>query len=396
LSAMDRLRGGLPGRFYAVSLAGFLWEMGLFMTQPILTLHYLNIGASMLFIGLILSLQAFLLIFLRLPLTLIATRIGERKMLAISFVAQALQLALIGFARNQVWLYFIPVVQLLATGSFFQLITSMNSNQASPERQGDALGRHMTIVSAGMFVGPALCGLLVEPLGYSAVFLIAALFPLVGLVLLLKATQGLSDSGRSLQSQELPSLRSLRTLLGHRNVIILAFIRTLYSTSNNLFLTLFSIYAVKSLNFDPAIVAVLYSIQGVANAFIKVPSGWASDKWGRRAVLFVTFSGIVSVYVGFALLTAYPLIAAAMLFFGACWGARAVTEWAFLAAIVPVETKTIAIGYMESFWDVGSSLGSLLAGVAVGILPYQTIFLLLAALNIPALPSILLMKEEKK
>jgi MFS family permease len=97
---MDRLRGGLPGRFYAVSLAGFLWEMGLFMTQPILTLHYLNIGASMLFIGLILSLQAFLLIFLRLPLTLIATRIGERKMLAISFVAQALQLALIGFARN--------------------------------------------------------------------------------------------------------------------------------------------------------------------------------------------------------------------------------------------------------------------------------------------------------
>lgn len=72
------------------------------------------------------------------------------------------------------------------------------------------------------------------------------------------------------------------------------------------------------------------------------------------------------------------------------------TEWAFLAVIVPAETKTIAIGYMESFWDVGSSVGSLLAGVAVGVLPYQTIFLLLAALNLPALPSILLMKEEKQ
>ena len=390
------MRGGLPRKFYAVSLSGFLWEMGLFMTQPILTLHYLNIGASILFIGLILSLQAFLLIFLRLPLTILATRIGERRMLVISFVAQALQLALIGFANSPTWLYFIPVVQLLATGSFFQLITSMNSNQAPPERQGDALGRHMTIVSAGMFIGPALCGLLVEPLGYSTIFIIASLFPLAGLVMLLKATQGLEDGGRSLQSQELPSLRSLSALLGQRNVVILALIRTLYSTSNNLFLTLFSIYAVKSLNFDPALVAVLYSIQGVANAFIKVPSGWASDKWGRRAVLFVTFSGIVSVYVGLALLTAYPLIATAMLFFGACWGARAVTEWAFLAVIVPAETKMIAIGYMESFWDVGSSVGSLLAGVAVGVLPYKTIFLLLAALNLPALPSILLMKEEKQ
>lgn len=72
------------------------------------------------------------------------------------------------------------------------------------------------------------------------------------------------------------------------------------------------------------------------------------------------------------------------------------TEWAFLAVIVPAETKMIAIGYMESFWDVGSSVGSLLAGVAVGVLPYKTIFLLLAALNLPALPSILLMKEEKQ
>ena len=75
---------------------------------------------------------------------------------------------------------------------------------------------------------------------------------------------------------------------------------------------------------------------------------------------------------------------------------RAVTEWALLATIVPASTKTIAIGYMESFWDVGSSVGSLLAGVAVGILPYQAIFLLLAALNLPALPAILSMKGEKR
>jgi predicted MFS family arabinose efflux permease len=369
--------------------------MGLFMTQPILTLHYLNLGASILFIGMILGLQAFLLIFLRLPLTILATRVGERRMLAVSFGAQGLQLALIGFAPSPAWLYFIPVVQLVATGTFFQLITAMNSGQAPPERQGDALGRHMTIVSAGMFLGPALCGVLVAPLGYSRVFLVASLFPLAGLAILLRVTKGL-ESGRSLCTHELPSVTSLRALLGQRNVVSLAVIRTLYSTSNNLFLTLFSIYAVQSLGFDPSLVAVLYSIQGVANAFVKVPMGWASDRWGRKAVLLTAFAGVILCYMGFATLTAYPLVAAVMLFFGACWGARAVTEWAFLAVIVPPESRTIAIGYMESFWDIGSSAGSLLAGIAVGLMPYQTIFLLLAVLNLPAIPSILLMREERK
>ena len=369
MSGLGRVGGGLPGRFYAVSLAGFLWEMGLFMTQPILTLHYLNIGASILFIGFILSLQALLLIFLRLPLTIVSARVGERRMLALSFAAQALQLDLIGLARDPSWLYFIPLVQLLATGTFFQLITAMNSNLAPPDRQGDALGRHMTIVSAGMFLGPALCGLLVESLGYSTVFLIASAFPLAGLFILLRATNGSGYQGRVLQSFDMPSFASLRALFGQRNVVVLALIRTLYSTSNNVFVTLFSIYAVKSLGFDPALVAVLYSVQGVANAVVKVPSGWASDRWGRKAVLLVVFFGIVATYVGFAYLSVYPLVAATMLFFGACWGARAVTEWAFLASIVPVESKTIAIGYMESFWDVGGSVGSLLAGVVAGILP---------------------------
>jgi len=136
LSMLDRLKGGLPGSFYAIAFAGFLWEMGFFMTQPILTLHYLNIGASILFIGLILGLQAFLLIFLRLPLTILATRIGERKMLAVSFGAQALQLALIGFAPNPMWLYFIPVVQLVSTGTFFQLITARIADRLRLRNRG--------------------------------------------------------------------------------------------------------------------------------------------------------------------------------------------------------------------------------------------------------------------
>jgi hypothetical protein len=46
LTRKSGLRGGLPWAFYGIAFSGFLFEMGLFMTQPILTLHYLDVGAS--------------------------------------------------------------------------------------------------------------------------------------------------------------------------------------------------------------------------------------------------------------------------------------------------------------------------------------------------------------
>jgi len=47
LARKSGLTGGLPWGFYGVAFSGFLFEMGLFMTQPIPTLHYLDIGASL-------------------------------------------------------------------------------------------------------------------------------------------------------------------------------------------------------------------------------------------------------------------------------------------------------------------------------------------------------------
>gem|GEM_PF-2244196 len=390
------LAGGLPWSFYGVALSGFLFEMGLFMTQPILTLHYLDIGASIRFIGFIIFFQSFLLIVLRMPLTLLAKRIGEKRLLATAYLLQTLALILIGVAQSPIWLYLVPFAQMVASGSFFQLITSMNSNQAPPERQGDALGRHMTIVSMGMIVGPGLCGALVAALGYRGVFYLASIFPAIGLLLLLHSTRRIDSTGHALRSFEIPSSRSLKAMFSDRNVILLAFIRAVYSISNMLLLTLLSIYVVTVLGYSPSDAALLYSLIGVANTFIKMPCGWVSDKVGRKIVLFVVFSIIITDYMVFAYFSSFTFLALAVTLFGACWGARAITEWAFLASFISPEIKSMAMSYMESFWDVGASLGSLMAGLLAGVLSYPTIFTLLALLNLPALPAIYTMRKPSK
>lgn len=389
------LLGGLPTSFYVVALSGFLFNMGASVTSPILTLHMRNVGATVLQIGSILSLQSALLILLRIPLTLLARRVGEKRMLALAFLSESAAQLLYGLADSPAWFWVIPAVQVLATGTFFQLSTAINSNLAPENSQGEALGRHMTIVSIPSFLGPALCGLLVSSLGYRRMFYVSFAFPLVGLALFWFFTQGLSIAGAEVPVRQTPTAESLIALSANRNVRVLAFIRTLYSIGHNTFQTLFSLYAVNQLGFQANQVAALFSALGVANTAVKIPIGSLTDRVGRKKTLLATFTVVVLVYIALATFTGYPMVAAAVILFGATWGSRATVEWASLTSIVKPETKTLAVGFMEGFWDLGAAAGSLLAGVLSGVLPVPTIMLLMAALNVPALPAIMMMREGK-
>lgn len=393
--SLKRLQGGLPTSFYVVAFSGFLFHMGASLTSPILTLHMRDVGATVFQIGSIFSLQAALLILLRVPLTLMARRVGEKRVLALAFLSESAAQLLYGLADTPAWFWVIPAVQVLATGTFFQLATSINSNLAPESRQGEALGRHMTIISIPSFLGPALCGVLVSSLGYRRMFQVSFLFPIIGLALFWLFTRHLRLSGTEVPARQTPTIESLRALILNRNVAILAFIRTLYSTGNNTFMTLFSIYAVTQLGFQANHVAALFSALGVANTAVKMPIGSLSDKVGRKMVLLATFTVIILVYVSLAFFTGYTAVAVAVILFGAAWGSRSTVEWAALTSLVRPEMKTLSVGFMEGFWDVGAAVGSLLAGVLSGFMPMSIILLLMAVLNAPTVPAILLMHERK-
>jgi MFS family permease len=179
-----------------------------------------------------------------------------------------------------------------------------------------------------------------------------------------------------------------------RNVVILTIIRTTYSMSNSMFTALFALYGVEELGFSPSLVALLFSLLGVANSFIKFPVGRISDRVGRRLVLLVIFILVIIDYVAIAYLRNFLLVGISLIVFGACWGARAVTEWSLLANTVQPENKAMAMSYLSSFWGVGATIGSVIAGITAEKLPFQTIFLIMAIVNIPALPSVHLLRTK--
>lgn len=394
----EKTIGSFPRTFYTISLSAFLFELASYVTQPIFTLYLLGFNISILEIGFLLSIQSFLMIVLRVPLTIVAQRIGEIKMMYIIFIVLSTTQVLYAFAPSQAWLYIMPFYQVIATGSFFQLATSLISNMAPPSKQGDALGRYMAFLSLGMFIGPILCSALVAFLDYRQLFLVSALFPAAGMVLLPHHTARKAPAQLpSAQDQPVNgsnNLGSLKSIFGQRNVIILSIIRALYAMSNRLFSALFAIYAVQQLTLTPSVIALLFSAIGFSNMVIKLPAGVISDRLGRKKVLSVTFGIIVLDYIALAYVKDIIPLGIAVTAFGACWGIRAVTEWSFLSSTIPPETKTMMISYMESFWDIGATAGNFLAGAFTEIFPFSTIFLIAALINIPALPAIHAMKQQ--
>jgi len=387
-------------KLYAVSLAALLFNLVGNVTQPIFTLYVLQLGATVLQVGLILSLQMLSIVVLRIPLTLVAQRIGYEKMILIGFAVRFSATILYFLAPNYLWLYLIPVYEAIATGSFFQLTVSMVSNMAPEERQGDALGRAMTFMLMGMFLGPIVTSALVTIITLRQLFLFAAPFPIFGMILFLRTIHGIGDSRPAREGpaevEKRQTFSSFKALVNDRNVFILSVIRTVYFISNTMFTTLFAIYAVEELSFTPSLIALLFSVQGFATTFIQFPAGRIADRAGRRAVLLFTFSAIALNYVGIA--AARDLASLFLLFavFGACWGTRAVVEWSLLTSTVPRETKTIAVSYLENFSFIGASLGSFFAGLTARAIPFSTIFLIAALVNIPAIISVYAMKRTER
>lgn len=385
----------LPEGFYFISLAAFMFGLTSLVTQPIFTLYILELGASMIGVGLILSIQSLLMIVFRIPLTLLAQRIGEARMLYVAFVVQAATQVLYAISPGPIWLYFIPLFQIIATGSFFQLATTMSSNMAPSDRQGDALGRFMTFMSMAMFVGPLICGALVAHISYRQLFLISAVFSIIGVILFNRcmALRGKRPPVELMHPiQRIRASSSIWAVLRERNLFLLSIIKTTYSMSNSIFITLFAIYVVHQLDFSPSIAAILFSSMGLANTLIKFPVGRISDRLDRKKVLLFTFGAIISVYIALSYVRGIALVGALIMIFGACWGTRAITEWSFIASNVSQEIKTLAISFQEIFWDIGASTGSVLAGVFAEALPFSTIFIIAALINAPAIPSIYLME----
>ena len=383
------MAGGWSLRVYVAASSVMLLVLSWSTVAPIFPLYVRSLGASIFLLGLLMAISSLMGLIFRIPLAALSDRVGRVRMLLLGLLVASTSSLLYALASNPLQLLPIIIYQTLPFSYFNPVAASIVSDLAPSERQGEVMGRYLISPSLGLVLGPVLCSLLVDHLGYRGLFLASALFPLLGFLLLLLLPPRVPRRGL-----EQPSVAtSLREVVTDRSLLLLSYCRAAFSTSHSIFATLFSLYAVDVLGLAPSQVAALFTVRGVTNVVVRLPAGRASDRVGRRPLLIVAYAAIVLVNLLIARAGGLPLLVLSLLLYGLAWGTRAVSEWAYLADAVRPEVKTVAFSYLSTIFGLGSMLGSILAGALSLRISYGEIFLVAALLNLSSVSLTLTLRD---
>ena len=407
LSFRGRRFNGIIGRldnaskeFYLLILLSSLFFLTNQTIQPILPLYIVERGASTFELGLIMSILSFTAIVAKLPMGMIAERIGKWSVIPVALLAQSIILLLYSLVSTPSQFYPVRVLHALIAAAFSPTALAIASDLAPPGKRGDRIGRFLTSFGLASMFGPFLCSFLLNYLNFVELFQFSSIIPLLGLILFLK-TRRSSYTLPSKTEEQRGEVRfsltaSLRNIITSRNVLILSFLRLIFSLTNSFFITLFAVYASENLLLTSSLIATLFGVKGVTNTIFRFPSGRLSDRIGHKIPLVASYTALTIVYLLIAESKDFYLLIFVMILYGLAHATRAVTEWSLLGYTTSQQISGVATAYLSTMFNVGEALGAVTSGILTLTLSTESIFKLASIITIPGIFIPLLIRSEIK
>ncbi len=376
----------------------FLFVLGNLIFQPVLTLYMREVGASVVEVSLMLAVFSLTETFSRIPFGLASHKYGKRKLILFALVTQFVSIFLLYLVHTPSWFYPVLAFRAIPFSAFWSTATALASELAPEGRRGEAMGKYFTGFGLAMFFGPLLCSFLIEFMSYRDILIVMLAFPLASVVIFLKTGVAKIKSESHQKSSEEPIifLDSVKRIFQSKTARTLILVGILNSTTLGAFNALFSIYANEILFFTPSLIATLFTIRGGANALIRIPIGWISDKIRSRKIpLIVSFSLYAATYLIISMTGDYFFLLLAMILFGLGWGMRAVVNTTFLTENVDLIDREMALSISITTFSIGSFIGSTLAGSITFFLSTPDIFKISAILFLPVIIAVIVLTKEE-
>jgi MFS family permease len=198
-----------------------------------------------------------------------------------------------------------------------------------------------------------------------------------------------------------PAMAASETMVGgkgwlNRNIIAMA-VASFFSDFGHEMATAILPLFLNSIGASPAALGVIEGVADAVSSFVKLGSGYFSDRVGRRKAIAVTGYALTGITTGlFALATAWPHVLLART---AGWlgrGIRGPVRDAMLSESIAPEFRGRAFGFHRAGDTGGAFLGPAIAFLLVGVLSFQTIFLLTVIPGLLAALTFALVVEKRR
>ncbi len=388
MKLFQSLEPDLRRTLLVLGASGFLFWSSLASLLPTLPLYVQSLGSTHQQVGIIMGAFAIGLLLFRAPLGRLADYRSRKLVVLIGLAAVAI--APMGY------LHFSTIPLLLATrvfhgisiAAFTTAYMALVVDIAPEQHRGELIGYMSLVNPIGVAIGPAMGGLLLEAMGYQALFIMSTLLGAVGFWCAWQVQEPTKPSSVRDSVGDRPSQwQQIHDLLANHALSIPTLVLLLVGIAfgaMSAFLPLFMQAIEVKLN-----PGFFYTAAAISSFWIRILVGRASDLYGRG--MFITLS-LVFYTASMVLLAGHPihnpqpwlfLLAGALE--GAGSGILIPTTVALVADRSDPSQRGQVFGVCIGGFDLGMALGGPLLGMVAQTFGYTNLFTCAAVLTATAI-----------
>jgi MFS transporter, ACDE family, multidrug resistance protein len=373
-----RTKPKLPGEVWVLIFSNAVIALGYGVVAPVLPQYARNFGVSISAATFVITAFALMRLAFAPASGVLIQRLGERKIYTSGLVIVAVSTGACAFAQSYWQLLLFRSLGGIGSTMFFVSALGLMIRISPENARGRVAGMFSSAFLIGSVGGPVL-GSLTVGLGLSAPFLI------YGAALLVAAAVVFIALRRSSLAAPAPTegaTLAVRTAL--RNRAYRAALLSNFATGWSAFglrIALVPLFVVEVLDRGAGIAGLALAVFAIGNVSAVIPSGYLSDRMGRRVLLIVglTAAGLSTMAVGLTegltifLVTAYVA--------GFATGIFTAPQQAAVADIIGNKARGgTAVATFQMMADVGSIGGSLLVGLIAQHFSFSWAFLISGAI----------------
>lgn len=368
----DRRR--LPREVWVLITANAVIALGYGVVAPVLPQYARDFGVSISAATFVITAFAVMRLCFAPPTGVLVQKLGERRIYLTGLLIVALSTTACAFAHTYWQLLAFRSLGGIGSAMFTVSSLGLMIRISPPDARGRVAGMFSSAFLIGSVGGPVL-GTLTAGLGLSAPFLIYGIALLIAVLVVFVS---LRHSALAAPTEHETATMTLATAL--RNRAYRSALFSNFATGWSVFglrIALVPLFVTEVLHRGPSMAGVALTTFAVGNVAAVIPSGYLSDRIGRRVLLIIglTVSGLATLLVGLA--SSLTLFLAAAFVAGAAAGIFSSPQQAAVADIIGNRARGgTAVATYQMMSDVGAIIGSMAVGQIAQHLSFGAAFVI--------------------